>query len=313
MKIKPIIAILATLGCVAATPAYATLTASGSGTAGSSYTFGPTSDQSYVSDSGYVSDSVGSSASSSAWGNSYGTYRASASGNGVFDSQGAFRRALTIENTTGFTTQYSLNVFIYYGGLSIYNYAGVTGDGWTSYDLDITKNGATSLFDSYAKLDEVGTLTQTGTALNGATLSSGTDYSSYYWNGTNLTLDLGFLSAGQSMTINFDLVSTAHGNFGVNSYDCGGYGGYGDVELKRTTEISDGYGGYGGYGGTCYDTASVYGSLGDPSDPFGNTQGTGFMNITGAAVNQVPLPGTLSLVGLGLLGLGAFRRKAFRT
>lgn len=311
MKIKPIIAILSTLGCVVTTPAFATLTVSGTGTAGSSYTFGPTTDQSYVSDSGYVSNGIGSSASSSAWGNAYGTYRASAYGDGVFDSQGKFSRALTIENNTGFTTQYSLNVFIYYGGLSIYNYAGVSGDGWTSYDLDITKNGSISLFDSYAKLNQAGALTQSGTALNGAALSSGTGYSSYSWNGTNLMLDLGSLGAGQSMTINFDLVSTAHGNFGVNSRDCGGYGEYGAYGGDGNEAlVSDGYG---GYGGTCYDTGTVYGSLGDPSDPFGNTQGGGFMNITGTAVNQVPLPATLSLVGLGLLGLGAFRRKAFRT
>lgn len=310
MKIKPIIAILSTLGLVAATPAYAMLTVSGSGTAGTSYTFGPASDSSYISGSDNRSDGVGSSAYSSAWGNSYGTYRASASGGGTFDSQGKFNRALTVENTSAFATQYSLNVFIYYGGLGISNYAGVSGSGWTSYDLDITK-GSTNLFDSYAKLDSTGVLTQTGTVLNGAYVSMGSSYSQYYWNGTNLTLDLGSLGAGQSMTINFDLVTTAHGDFGVNSYSCGGYGDYGG-DMPATLSVAGDGDGYGGYGGTCYDTASVYGSLGDPSDPYNFPDKVGFMNITGQQVSQVPLPGTLSLIGLGLLGLGSLRRKAIR-
>jgi len=56
----------------------------------------------------------------------------------------------------------------------------------------------------------------------------------------------------------------------------------------------------------------VYASLGDPSKP-SDTQGEGFFTVSGVSANQVPLPGTLSLLGLGLLGLVTVRRSVSRT
>ena len=177
---------------------------------------------------------------------------------------------------------------------------GVSGTGWGSYDLSIKKNGTDTLFASTAKLFSDGTLDTSGTELNGATLSG----SSYYWNGTNVTLDLGTLADGESLSIDFDLVSTAYGDFTFS--DCGGggggggdYGGYGDVAATFST--FDGYGG-------C--TGSVSASLGDPGDFAENGKKNPTVSITSTRTpNQVPLPGTLALLGIGWAGLGFARKK----
>jgi hypothetical protein len=210
-----------------------------------------------------VHDFVGNYAGASAWGNDHGTYRASSSGSGTFDSMSRFQRSLDVVNNL-VATRASLNFFIYYGSLNINNYYGVTGSGSVGYDLKIN-TGATNLYKSSALLDSSGNVSVVN-ALNGASLSSSGGYHSYSWEGTYVTLDLGVLGAGQSKTIDFDLVSTAVGSFGIESYACGEWG-YGEQPVTFAVVVDDGYGGYGGYGGgTCYRSASADGGLGDPNN-----------------------------------------------
>lgn len=312
-NMRILVASLLAIGAFSATSAQAdVLVASGSASAGTTLTFGPTTGTSYVNDGRNVSDSAGSSASAYAWGNDHGTYRADSSGEGTFNSTATFHRTLEVINGNAVATQYSLNFFIYYGYLSIENWAGVSGSGSTGYDLSIKRNGTTSLFGSSAHLDSLGGLTVIN-ALNGAQLSNTGSGYSYNWNGTYVTLDLGVIGAGQSMTIDFDLVTTATGNYAVQSYACGGYGGYGEYggEIPMTlATVSDGYGGYGGYGGTCYQTARVNGALGDPSD-LSSALPPGGVNfvVTGSPLNNVPAPGSLSLLGVGLGAMTLARRR----
>ena len=311
-KSTPIIKILAIhvlgLGALTTFPAHATLitnnlTVNGQASATTvTNIFGPASDSAYVTDSSYADDTDGSSSYANAWGNQYGTYRASASGEGVFNSFGQFHRTVNLSNNNGYDTDYSLNFFIYNGGMSAES-NGVSGTGWGSYDLSIKMNGTDTLFSSMAKIHSDGTLQISGTQLDGATQSG----NSYYWNGTHVTLNLGTLADGESLSIDFDLVSTAFGDFGFSNSCNGGYGEYGG---------DDGYGGdvtpfssvENGYGGC---TGSTYVGLGDPADFAENGQQNPPVSITSMRSNSVPLPGTLALLGLGFAALG-FSRKTLK-
>ncbi|WP_313952828.1 PEP-CTERM sorting domain-containing protein [Accumulibacter sp.] len=286
---KQLAVILASLGMLIALPAAATvvdgLSAQGTAqvTGNSAVVVGPVTTLPYASID--ANDSNGTSSSSaSAWGHANGPYRAGAEGTGAFDSTGHFIRSWSITNDSGVAQHYAFNFFIYYGSMG--TDLGSGGDGYAEYLVNITRDGSTNLFNSSAKIESNGALTEGGTQLNGASQSG----SYYSWGGTSFNIDLGILNNGESTTVDYDLVSHAYGNYAIGS-GCNGYGGYG-------------YGAADVYGGSC--TGSSYASLGDP-DSLNETPipGVGFV-VTAA---QVPEPATLALVGLGLAGLGWRRRR----
>ncbi len=224
---------------------------------------------------------------SSAWGKVDGVYGVGAGVDGNDFGRGAFTRTWQITNDTGVAQSYSFSFYIY-GGYMYANDDGHGGDGFAEYVLDILFGG-NNLFHSAAKVKRDGTLTQTGTALSGASHSG----SSYGWGGTSVTLDLGILDPGETSLLRYDLIAHAFGDYGFG--DCnGGYGG------------NDGYGNaLLAVGGSC--TGNSYVRMGDPSGI--NATPVQQPSITGTP-QAVSAPGTLGLLGISLAALMAVRRRA---
>lgn len=291
---KPLAILVASMSLLSALPAGATvidgLTAQTSAQAGTNaaVTDGPNSSTTFTSASSSDSD-IQSQAYASSFGNSVGPYGAGGNGSGVFDATGKFLRSWDITNDSGAAQNYSFNFFIYYGSLSASD-NGAGGTGYAEYMVNILRDNSTSLFSSTAKIDSNGTLTTSGTTLTGASQSG----SIYSWGGTYFTIDLGVLNAGESTSVQYDLIGHAFGNYDFTTTNCGyGYGdGYGEF---RTNFVSGDE--------QCSNTGSSYAFLGDPDS----------LNVTpiagiGVTSNAVPEPATLGLLGLGLLGLGLRRR-----
>ena len=243
----------------------------------------------------------GSSSYGSAFGRTNGVYGVGANGNGDFDSTGKFIRTWEITNTTGVAQNYSFDFYIYGGYMYADDY-GLGGNGFAEYLLDISFGG-TSIYASSARINSDGSFTEAGEKLEDADASG----SSYFWNGTYVTLDLGLLNPGDTSLLQYDLIGHAFGNY--DFADCG----------NNDYGYADGYGnGYGdGYGDVaatfvsiseqCTGTSYVF--MGDPSGI------TGTPVLIPSITNQphgVPEPGMLGLLGISLAAWAAVYRRQRR-
>jgi hypothetical protein len=160
--------------------------------------------------------------------------------------------------------------------------------------------GGNAYIDYLAKISldiSSGTFSSSGT--------SGFQYTDYGDGslGTNSesgNINLGVLTPGQSKTITYSLVSTVVGNYEMISSVCDFSAG--DVAaFAVNSECS--------YGGG----SSAF--LGDPNQ-YASEDNARLMTVTSRRVddvNNVPLPGTLSLLGISLLGLGFSRCRRLTT
>ncbi|TPW14479.1 MAG: Uncharacterized protein FD130_1363 [Halothiobacillaceae bacterium] len=295
---KTLAVLVASMGLLSALPAAAsvidTLTAQTTVRAGSKVPVvdGPNSNA--ISTSAGSNDSdidPSSQASATSFGYSSGPYGAGGNGSGIFDSSGKFQRQWDITNDSGVAQNYSFNFFIYYGGMSASD-NGAGGTGYAEYMVDILRDGSTSLFSSAAKIESDGTLTRSGTILNGASHLG----SSYSWNGTNFTIDLGILNPGDSTSVRYDLIGHAFGDYGFVPDDCNGYGyGYGDGDVHILGVEDEEF---------CTVTGTSNAFLGDP-DSLNSTPIPGI----GIIARAVPEPAMFGLMGMGLVGLLGLRRR----
>lgn len=264
-----------------------------------SNTNGPSTDSASTYSSTYSGSNY---ASTNAFGTNYAdgstSYAARAYGNGIFEGWSSFKKTLTIVNDSLFSQSYNLSYYIYGGSLSVggWGYTHASGDtGLASVAYSIS-DGATNLLMRKASVS----LASDGSYITDvAGLTAHDDSMGAIWTETEYnTIDLGVLAAGQSKTITYELISTALGNYTLGS-GCGGGWGTALASSDDNMEIETLSFSECGYGG-----ASSAG-LGDPD---GVTSGPQLMTVSSQQVNTVPLPGTLSLFGVALVGLGMSRR-----
>lgn len=280
----------------------------------------------------FTTSANGSSSGIHTYGDTGGSFGSRSSGSGVYDVNGHFVQDQTVFNTTGSALHYFYTFTLTGGEISASATtpfaAGQFAD--ASYAANILVNGV-SLFQTNAQvtMDSTGqSLIAGGTNIftSGPSSCLSSAFCGVSWNTQTFTLDLGILAAGASLDLSYDLTTGASGNSPVLSaptvqtydpyiyvdsttgntvYDCtGGYGdGYGSL-----TGIYDSTPGSPTFG-LCVDTsfqgAAPVGSsvarFGDPD--FLSSQPIGNLPIT------VPEPGTIALLGAGLAGVAAIRRR----
>jgi len=198
--------------------------------------------------------------------------------------------------------------------------AGVSGTGLGLADLllEIRING-TAISRSHVTINQDSsgaTCSDNGGGL-GALASymqcGSSDASSVFGGGGSLSEVLSGIGAGESFTLDYDIIATVSGNLvsGEGPGECDPYGGYGDAAA-----FAFGEGGGDGYGG-CPPVVQTGGAIARSGDPFslsgGPNQQPGFggeIQLVGAAPPAgVPEPGSLALVGGALAGLAAVARR----
>jgi PEP-CTERM motif len=237
----------------------------------------------------------GNGAVSSAFGGGlFDTFRASASTGNKGTAASSYIGAFTVTNDLATIQSLSLTSSLERGRINMF----VTdrlGTGSSTMTWELLVNGmvknsvsASVVFNPTAGFSSV------QPSLTSSSYTTGADYASVAWERTDLFTSLGNLDPGASLNIEMRIVANATSAFNSVTSVCYGYG-YGASfnEGAFVEQVCERPGG------------SIGVSFGDPGD-------LGSINaITSvpAQVGNVPLPGTVALLGLGLLAFGRSRKK----
>ncbi|MCK6407238.1 MAG: PEP-CTERM sorting domain-containing protein [Rhodocyclaceae bacterium] len=153
---------------------------------------------------------TGSNTGLHSYGSDTGNFGSRSSGYGVYDVHGLFRIEQTITNTTGTAQRANFNFYITPGFINNELGSAMTGTDYVSAGLtfDIRRNGST-VWGSAATLTSNAGGTNMSTSGDASLYAgSGTYYSVA---GTQRSVDLGVINAGQSITLSYEMTSFASG------------------------------------------------------------------------------------------------------